>query len=435
MAKALFSDAIDHGLAEKVRKEHDWANPRPLGLKPSLGMGDRLGVATPGHILAMREHGRPDVTAIFAQQSMREMARTRATPREVMDAATLAVYRSDYQDPWGADADHLKTVEDIKATAEAGFTFFTADPSDYVNDGAEKLSGAELEAAVEEALRDEAPEVAERLQNEGFEKKVEKVLGDVDPEERLRAIATYARAITHTERLYRAAAEAYRGDGDPDFEMSVDETFTPTTPIAHALIARELQIRNVRVTSLALRFVGEFQKGIDYIGDVVEFRAQLKPHVALAQAFGPYKVSVHSGSDKFAIYPILAEESPGLVHVKTAGTSFLEAVRVVARHDPEGMRAIVNLALDRFEEDTATYHTTTDLAKVPKPGDVDDADLESAYLGPNDPRQVIHITYGSILANAKTSKALRSVLEAHAGEYAEVLSAHFAKHMTAFPEA
>lgn len=435
MAKSLFSDLINHGLAEKIRKENEWARPQPLGIRPSLGLGDRLGVATPGHILAMREHGRPGVLPIFAQQSMREIERTNASPQQVMDAATIAVFNADYREPWGSDADHLKTVDDIAETAAAGFTFFTCDPSDYVNDTASALSGAALDEAVEEALRDESTEARERLLHEGFEKRVADILGDIGSEERKRAVVTYARAITHTVRMFRAAKKHYEGPGDFDYEMSVDETSTPTTAIAHALIARELSVRNVRLTSMAVRFVGDFQKAIDYIGDIDEFRAHARVHSRLARALGPYKLSVHSGSDKFSTYPILAEEAPGIVHVKTAGTAFLEAVRVVARHDPAGMRDIVDLALERFAEDTATYHQTTDLSKVPASTAVADDELEEVYLNLDDPRQVIHITYGSILAQPETARVVREALVTYPDEYAEVLSAHFAKHMTAFPEA
>src|SRR5690349_11319400 len=96
--------------------------PTVLGLKKSFGFGDRLGLATPGHVAAARKS---NFAPIFAQQSIREMARTARTPREVMAAAQQALAKLDYAEEWGADADHLKTPEDVRATAEVGFCFFT----------------------------------------------------------------------------------------------------------------------------------------------------------------------------------------------------------------------------------------------------------------------------------------------------------------------
>src|SRR6185437_9513691 len=109
-----------------------------LGLTPSFGFGDRLGVATPGHVAALRESG-GGILPIFAQQSIREMTRTRRSPEQVIGDAFTGATAGGYEGPQGADADHLKTNADIDRTAAAGFCFFTLDPSDYVdrNDGPE----------------------------------------------------------------------------------------------------------------------------------------------------------------------------------------------------------------------------------------------------------------------------------------------------------
>lgn len=105
----------------------------PLSLKPSFGFGDRLGIATPGHIAAVLGTG---FAPIFAQQPVRENARTGRTPQQVMDDARRAVESAGWNDPWGADADHLKTMDDIPSFVKAGYTFFTVDPGEYVDDDA-----------------------------------------------------------------------------------------------------------------------------------------------------------------------------------------------------------------------------------------------------------------------------------------------------------
>src|SRR3982750_1510335 len=103
-----------------------------LGLGPSFGFGDRIGLATPGHVEAIRRSG-AGIEPIFPQQSIREMARTGRTPRQVMDEALAGVRRGGRAGRTGADADPLKTPADVDATAAAGFTFFTIDPSEFVD--------------------------------------------------------------------------------------------------------------------------------------------------------------------------------------------------------------------------------------------------------------------------------------------------------------
>src|SRR6266849_6177185 len=116
--------------------------PQPvvLGLRKSFGFGDRLGLATPGHLAAHRKF---DFAPIFAQQSIREMARTERTAEEVMRAAMQALASAGYSGVWGADADHLKTLRDVDITAAAGFCFFTIDPSEFVCDQADQMTGPE----------------------------------------------------------------------------------------------------------------------------------------------------------------------------------------------------------------------------------------------------------------------------------------------------
>ena len=114
--------------AARLRTRLPWLRPQPLGLKKSAGCGDRLGLATAGHIRAVRNAG--DMAPILAQQSMRENARTGRTPQEVVDDAMWGVFQEGWREPWGADADHLKTTDDVDLCVAAGYTFYTVDPGD-----------------------------------------------------------------------------------------------------------------------------------------------------------------------------------------------------------------------------------------------------------------------------------------------------------------
>lgn len=416
------------------------SRPSTLGTQPSFGFGDRLGLATPGHLAALREAG-GGIRGIFAQQSIREMARTRRTPIQVMAAAMEALDDAHFTDPWGADADHLKTPADVDATADAGFTFYTIDPSDHVDQKADDYSPAHLETLYV-AVRPHAAWV------EQYRGRTIRIDGGpaltFDDRTLQRAAVKYARAIEHALQLagHIARATAQRGLRH-EIEISVDETPQPTTLAEHYIIADQLRRADVRLVSLAPRFIGELEKGIDYIGDPRKLEESLVAHAAIARQLGPYKLSLHSGSDKLSMYRPFARATRGLFHVKTAGTSYLEALRVVARHDPKLFRAIIDFSRSRYDADKATYHVHATLHEAPPPASVvDDVQLESLYLerwsdvaegeGFTAPgRQILHCTFGSVLTEATLGPAVRNVIESHPDTYTDVLREHFVRHLDA----
>src|SRR5690606_7141144 len=207
----------------------------------------------------------------------------------------------------------------------------------------------------------------------------------------------------------------------------------PTTLLEHVYVASELRRLGVEVVSLAPRFVGRFEKGVDFrpdeTGDLPALARTLAGHARVARAFGPYKLSLHSGSDKFSVYPLIAEATGGLVHLKTAGTSYLEALRVAARRDPALFRRVLEIGHERFERDRKSYLIGARLGAVPRPEALADADLP-ALLDDDDARQVLHVTYGSALdALGGELKAL--LLESEA-EHEELLARHFARHLEPF---
>jgi tagaturonate epimerase len=417
------------------------ANPpklEPLGLAPSFGFGDRLGLATPGHVAALRRT-RSGFLPIFAQQSIREMTRTARTPAQVIGDALAGAAEAGYKGPQGADADHLKTLEDVDVTAAAGFVFFTIDPSDYVDARADDY-GATVLAERFQTVRDQVPWIAE------YPGKLVPLAGGhsltLSEEECRRAAVKYGLAVNHSVAMAGRIDQAMRGRGY-EIELSVDETTQPTSPAEHFIIADQCLRQGVRLISLAPRFVGDFEKGVDYKGDLAAFERHAADHAAIAAALGPYKLSLHSGSDKLSVYPILSRVTKGMVHVKTAGTSYLEALRVLAHHEPLFFRELVDFARSRYDEDKASYHVAATLADTPAPDDVaDDRQLEAHYLelwsqvpggrGFTRPgRQIVHCTFGSVLLHPRYGQALRDVVREHRETYEELLAFHFAKHLEA----
>ena len=413
--------------------------PTILGLKRSFGFGDRLGLATPGHLAAARK---ANFAPIFAQQSIREMTRTGRTPQEVMSAAREALEKLDYRQDWGADAEHLKTPEDVRATAEAGFCFFTIDPSEYVNNRADRLSLPELE---EEVASLEADGIfgnrpwRDSYLNRAFEVSSALTLR-FTTETLFRAAVKYGRAIAHSAEMGRhiAVASSVRPF---EIEISVDETESPTSAEEHLFFGLELRERQVpNVVSLAPRFVGDFEKGIDYRGDLKRFETSLRDHVAIAEFCGPYKISVHSGSDKFSIYPILGRVCGDLLHVKTAGTSYLEALRVVARKDPSLFAQISEYCRGRFETDRKSYHISTTLDQINRLPAFSGRKEEPFYFDEVVGRQLLHVTFGSVLTLGKDANGRRfkevilELLHQNADLHEDFLDRHFTKHLSLLNE-
>ena len=120
--------------ARALRARLPWLNPAPLGLATSAGFGDRLGIATPGHVRALAGTA---IAPVFAQQSVRENARTGRTPQAVLDDALWGAMQAGWRAPWGADADHLKTPDAVEPFVRAGYSFYTVDPSDHVDNAAQ----------------------------------------------------------------------------------------------------------------------------------------------------------------------------------------------------------------------------------------------------------------------------------------------------------
>jgi hypothetical protein len=414
--------------AAVLRDRLPWLRPVPLGLRTSAGFGDRLGLATPGHVQAARLF--ESIAPIFAQQSVRENARTGRTPQQVMDDATWGLFQEGWREPWGADADHLKTPADVDAFVAAGYTFYTIDPGDHVDNEAHTASLEALKDKIHAlpwAELEDSPEgLHERYLDRHFE--VEDFILEFNQTTLARAAAKYGRAVAHTVRMYRHLAAQ---TDSFELEVSVDETETPTSPEEHFYIARELERLGVKWVSLAPRYVGRFEKGVDYIGDLDEFETELARHAAIARAFGPYKLSIHSGSDKFSIYPIIAELTKGLVHLKTAGTSYLEALRAVAQVDTDLFWEILAFARERYETDRATYHVSAQLSEVPAPDAVGDADLPG-LLDQFDARQVLHVTFGSVLD--RFGDRLLATLHGHEKTHHTLLASHFERHLSPFAD-
>jgi tagaturonate epimerase len=416
--------------AAALRTQLAWLQPLPLGLKTSAGLGDRLGLATPGHVRAIRATN-SKIAPIFTQQSIREMTRSGRTPQQVMDDATWGIFEEGWQAGFGADADHLMTTADINACLPIGYTFFTIDPGTHVDNRAETASLSELRALAENLPANIQPR-ASGLQGKTFN--IEELSLVFNEFILLKATVKYGRAVDHVSAMYQHLSQT-AGSRPFELEVSVDETDQPTSHAEHVYIASELKRLGVNWVSLAPRYIGSFEKGADYIGDIKAFESNIAGHAAIARHFGPYKLSLHSGSDKFSIYPAAMRQTRGLVHLKTAGTSYLEALRTIAAVDVDFFCEIYTFARDRFDTDKASYHVSADLGRAPLPEKVSDW---PALLDQFDAREILHVTFGSVLTYRTSSGTrhfydrLMQILKANHEAYARNLEKHFGRHLKPF---
>jgi len=410
----VYKAALTHENACALRKLFPFTAP-VCGLKNpiSFGLGDRLGIATPGHIDLFRNK---DIFPVFAQQSIRELNLTNRTYEDVLDAVSFAVFREGYKKGFGADGDHLKTVKDIEYALSLNFTMITLDCSEHIKN--EKTNNFAL-----------SEHYKSKYINKSFNIEGTSL---VFSEAALKdCVSIYGEAVNFIIEIFNKFFS--KDKKRADFEISIDETVSPTTPLQHFFVAQELKDAGVSFETLAPRFCGEFQKGIDYIGDIAQFKKEIKIHAAIARFFG-YKLSIHSGSDKFSVFPFINTATQGNFHIKTAGTNWLEAMRVTAEKDPSLYREIHNYALTAFSEAKKYYHVTTDISKIPDVDAIKNEELPKLFED-NDARQLIHITYGMILNHKKEDgsfafkERLYELWRKNEAAYRNALIKHIGKHL------
>ncbi|MFA5393472.1 MAG: tagaturonate epimerase family protein [Candidatus Ratteibacteria bacterium] len=400
--------------AKAVREVFPELSPITCNQNISFGFGDRLGIATPAHAECA---GNYPVFPIFAQQSVRENSRTGRTMQDVVDDAIWGCLESGYQKSWGADADHLKDVPHLKEGASAGYSMYTIDLSDHIKNPAamspdeintlyEKISGA---AEMEKYFRDKEYRIKENVYR-------------FTPSEVKKALITFAGGLDFTAECFRILKKTLT---DFDFEVSVDETKLPTTPLDHIFVVEYLRRNNIRFTSIAPRFPGEFEKAIDYKGSLAEFEESFQRHADICCFFGGYRLSIHSGSDKFSVYPII-KRNCGAFHIKTAGTNWLQAIKTVAATEPSLYRLIHQCSLRNQEKDRQSYSVSLNPAKIPPIEKVSDGDLTELFSLP-DNRQLIHITYGSVLAEFRNE--IYKCLSQNETEHYRQVKEHLDNHL------
>ncbi len=422
--------------AEVIREEFPWTAPKCLARAQTFGMGDRLGMATPGHIRAILKYGE-GIKPILAQQSIREMNATERSPDDVINAATWGVFQEGFRSGFGSNAIGLAEERDIYTAIGVGFTMFTIDPCEKIDYSAEKLSPADLVSALRDLDLELLETTAEEMQSRYIDKSV--TLGndtvvEMNKSVFLRTAAKMGKALAHTISLYRLLERIAKGDYE--VEVSLDAMRAPTTIEEHFFFTAELKRLKIPIVSFCPRMPGSVEPAIEYTGDVEALVAGFDDHFGVAGKNGPYKIGLCAGSDKFGLYPRLAEIAEKGLHVKTSGTSYLEAMRVVAFTDPDLFREIVEFARRAYPVASEGLRVSANLDAIPDAESVPEDQLPRLLSEPN-LRQLLSVTYGEVLTADRCRRfrdrfylELNRVEDAHYSLLCKHLGRHLASLQT-----
>lgn len=339
--------------------------------KFSVGVGDRFGQEGNAQLRAFQQAEQAGVTVVPVwNKSFREHSLIGTKPDDVRTEADNAVRASGWRHGYYVDADHIgmNNVDGFIAASD----FFTLDVADHIGKAA---ADADLAAFVKEMASFRGP-----LRIPGIDATFEVTDSVLE-----RIGRHYLHAVSEAARTYRHIAAA-KGADNFVTEVSADETMEPQVPLELFFILGALAREHVPVQTIAPKFSGKFLKGIDYVGDVGTFEREFNDDLCVVKhavaVFGlpqSLKLSVHTGSDKFSLYPVirraLGRHGSGL-HLKTAGTTWLEEVIGVALSGPTGLalaKKIYLQALTRFDELCKPYATVVEIdkARLPAPAAVD----------------------------------------------------------------
>jgi len=371
--------------------------------KFSFGIGDRFAHQASAQLRAFQQLEQQGVhVAPVWNKSNREHNFVGSEPQSVYDAAAAAVQKLGWKSPWHVDADHiqLQTVDRFLKCSD----FFTIDVADYIGKPA---SDADLSAFVARH-----PELIGSFDLSGASQPFA-----IDRNFIQTVANKYLTAAQAAGEIYRYIADQ-RGEGQLIAEVSMDETDAPQTPPELLVILAALSDEKIRLQTIAPKFTGRFNKGVDYVGDLQQFSREFNDDLAvIAHAINLYqlpanlKLSVHSGSDKFSLYPVIREtldRTGAGVHVKTAGTTWLEEVIGLSEAGGDGLllaKEMYAYALDHVDELCAPYASVIDIdrSKLPSSNVVNDwsgTDLAAAIRHvPADSRfnanmrQLLHVSF------------------------------------------
>jgi hypothetical protein len=338
--------------------------------KYSIGTGDRFAHQAEAQLQACVQalHGGVEVIPVW-NKSNREHNIIGSEPSSVRAAADAAVRELNWRLPYFVDADHitLETVGRFLAPCD----FYTIDVADFIGKPA---GAADIDAFVNHRAT-----LADRIELPGIAEPFE-----ITRDNLRQTAQKFLAAVKKAGQVYRAIL-ATKGESNFIPEVSMDETDRAQSPVELLIILAAIADEGIPIQTIAPKFSGRFNKGVDYVGDLAQFEREFFLDIAAidyaVSNFGlpsNLKLSVHSGSDKFSIYPAIHSAMKKLnagVHLKTAGTTWLEELIGLAESGGDGLALAKEIYAEAFshrEELCAPYATVIDIdrARLPAPSEV-----------------------------------------------------------------
>jgi len=370
--------------------------------KYTIGTGDRFAHQAKAQLQACIQLAENDGIEIIPvwNKSNREHSFIGSEPQSVYDAAKAAVEALNWDKGWHIDADHINlgTVDKYISSSD----FFTIDVADSI--------GTAPEAGAIDAFLDKHPELIGEINIPGIDEPLTTTRESV-----AQTAENYLAAVKEASEIYQHIASQ---KGDFIAEVSMDETDSPQTPPELLIILAALADQNIPLQTIAPKFTGRFNKGVDYVGDLAQFEKEFNDDLAvIAHAIKAYnlpenlKLSVHSGSDKFSIYPIIGNairKTGAGIHLKTAGTTWLEELIGLAEAGGDGLTLAKEIYATAFEQSEALcgpYATVIDIdpSQLPTPDTINgwtsDQYVNALRHIPDHPeynphfRQLLHIAF------------------------------------------
>ncbi|MGB9678430.1 MAG: tagaturonate epimerase family protein [Thermoanaerobacteraceae bacterium] len=397
-----------------ILKDNFGISPVTCKEKASLGTGDRLGLATPAHIKVLKNY---DIFPVLAQQSPRELIKTNRNFKDVLLKAIIGILEAGYGGGFGADADHIKDEKYLMEAIDAGYTMYTLDLSDLLVKISDMTESQLKEKA--QSLSSQSMEIIGEFKGKKFSFSTEEDFA-VSEDELYKSAITYEKAMKFVEKVHGVLKDKLQHF---DLEISIDEGEKDTTVEDHIFVVEYLHRKGIDFWSLAPKFPGEFQKAIDYKGDIEKFTSELKKHYFLTKELGGYKLSLHSGSDKFSIYKIFNEITEGNFHIKTSGTSWLQAINLIFESDKNLFNDLYKIALANLEESKKAYKVLIERDDFPQTIQTEDLKI---LLKP-EIKQLFHISYGVLLDEKR--KEIYEVLDKYEEQHYEFVSKNIENHL------
>ena len=404
--------------------------------KYSIGVGDRFEHQGEAQLQALKKFKDQHIEVVPVwNKSHREHEIIGTKPTSVREESESAVENLNWQGSYYIDADHIG-LDNVDLFMDSS-NYFTLDVADMIGEEAEH---EEIEGFVDKykkyTTKKELPDELEKM---------------TINEDKIRNIARkYLRAVKEAGQIYRHI-ESKKGKGDFITEVSMDETENPQTPLEMFFILAAIAEENIPAQTIAPKFSGEFYKGIDYVGDEEAFAREIKADLEVIEyavnEFGlpdNLKISIHSGSDKFSIYgPIrkMLDETGAGLHIKTAGTTWLEELHGLILAGEEGLEFVKKIykeALERIDELSAPYKDVINIERsnLPSGNEIDDFSKQklAGMLVHNtenklynvDLRQLLHLSYKLPAENLSN---YYSLLEKHEEVIAEQVTKNIYRHL------